>query len=453
MKKLFLLLLAVMANVLLVISQPVPVTKANYDLPARFSPKKISKMVFSTSVDAHWLKKSTRFWYSYETPTGKNYYIVDPAKKTKSLLFDNVDMAAQLSRLTREPFDAQHLPIQKIKFIKNETVIQFEVKSTLVDEDKTDDEENDMKQKKDDKAKAKKDKKTYYFEYDLNTRKLTLLDDYKKPKENPEWANISPNGEYVVYSKNHNLFWMDKENYEKAKKNEKDSTIVEHQLTKDGEEYYSYGSSWRGEDNVEKQKNKDKRKYAYVVWSHDSRYFAMVRTDMREVKELWVVKTLSKPRPTLETYKYHMPGEKEAPKDEILIFDMNNKDTVIKPDIKAFKDQGVSILNYRRLASERDDDYVPTRWLSKYNDRLYFQRTSRDLKRIDVCYVDINTGEVKTVIEERLNTYIDFKGITLINNEKQIIHWSERDGWGHFYLYVNQGNFIRQITSEPYHCV
>ena len=260
-----------MANVLLVISQPVPVTKANYEPPARFSPKKIDKMVFSTSVDAHWLKKSTRFWYGYETPSGKSYYIVDPAKKSKSLLFDNVDMAAQLSRLTKEPFDAQHLPIQKIKFIKNETVIQFEVKSTLVDEDKTDDEENDMKQKKDDKAKANKDKKTYYFEYDLNTRKLTLLDDYKKPKENPEWANISPNGEYVVYSKNHNLFWMDKENYEKAKKNEKDSTIVEHQLTTDGEKYYSYGYNTKEEDNVDEVKNKDNRKPAYITWSHDSR--------------------------------------------------------------------------------------------------------------------------------------------------------------------------------------
>jgi len=452
MKKHFLLLFALAMSVSLAIGQLTPVTKANYELPARFSPKKIDKMVFSTSVDAHWLKKSTRFWYSYETPEGKNYYIVDPAKRTKSPLFDNVDMAAQLSRLTKEPFDAQHLPIQKIKFIKNETVIQFEVKSTLVEEDKTDDEENDMKQKKDDKAKAKKDKKTYYFEYDLSTRKVTLLDDYKKPKENPEWASISPNGEYVVYSKNHNLFWMDKENYEKAKKNEKDSTIVEHQLTTDGEKYYSYGYSTKEEDNVDEVKNKDNRKPAYITWSHDSRYFAIVRTDQRKVKDLWVIKTLSNPRPTLETYKYHMPGEKEAPQDEILIFDMNNKDTVIKPDIKAFKDQDVSILNYRRLASERDDDYIPTRWISKYNDRLYFQRTSRDLKRIDVCYVYIRTGEVKTVIEERLNTYIDFNGIALINNEKEIIHWSERDGWGHFYLYDNQGNLIRQITSGPFHC-
>ncbi len=452
MRKLISLSFSLVLSSFIAFAQNVPITKANYELPARFSPKKMEKMVFSTSVNAHWLKNSARFWYNYETSSGKTYYIVDPAKRTKNILFDNVDMAAQLSRLTKEPFDAQHLPIQKFKFIKNETVIQFEVKSTLVDEDKKDDEENDMKQKKDKKsANSKPDKKTYYFEYNLTSGKLVLLDDYKKPKENPEWANISPSGEMIVFSRKHNLYWMDKANYEKALKNEDDSTIVEHQLTKDGEKNYSYGYSSKEEDNVDEEKNADKRKSAWITWSHDSKFFAMTRTDSRKVKDLWVIKTLTSPRPTLETYKYHMPGEKEAPIDELLIFDLA-KDTIIKPDISAFKDQDISILNARIKASDRDNDYNATKWLSKYNDRLYFVRTSRDLKRVDVCYADPKTGKITTVIEERLNTYIDFGGITLTNNEKELIHWSERDGWGHFYLYDNSGKLIRQITSGPYHC-
>ncbi|MGZ5190702.1 MAG: hypothetical protein ACXWCZ_06745, partial [Flavisolibacter sp.] len=52
-------------------AQKTPVTKVNYSLAARFSPKKIDKLIFSTSVDPHWLKKSDRFWYTYETPNGK----------------------------------------------------------------------------------------------------------------------------------------------------------------------------------------------------------------------------------------------------------------------------------------------------------------------------------------------------------------------------------------------
>ena len=55
---------------------------------------------------------------------------------------------------------------------------------------------------------------------------------------------------------------MDKANYEKALKNEDDSTIVDHALTTDGVEYYSYHGNGiqggGGETNVDKEKNKDK---------------------------------------------------------------------------------------------------------------------------------------------------------------------------------------------------
>lgn len=435
-----------------IIAQNKPVDKANYELPARFSPKKIEKMVFSTAVDAHWLKNSDKFWYSYETSSGKTYYLVDPALKSKKVLFDNVSMAAQMSRLTKDPFDAQNLPIEKIKFIRNETVLQFEVKSKLMDEDKFDEEEDDMKKdkkKKDDKA--KKEKKTFYFEYDLRTGKLSLLDDYKKPKDRPEWANISPDGEKIVFMKQHNLFWMDKVNYEKALKNDKDTSIIEQQLTRDGEKYYSYGFSRGNEDNVDEIKNKDNRKSAFVVWSHDSKMFAVQRSDSRKVKDLWVLKTLSNPRPTIETYKYHMPGEKEAPLDELLVYNWA-ADTMVKLDLKAFNDQSVSLLRFPRLAKERDDDYVSPKWLSKTSDKLYFTRTSRDLKRIDVCVADPITGKVKVLIEERLNTYVELNDVALINNGKELIHWSERDGWAHFYLYDGEGKLKNQITSGPFHC-
>ncbi|WP_293297864.1 hypothetical protein [Pedobacter sp. UBA4863] len=57
--------------------------KANYQQAARFSPSKLRKMIYSTSVDPHWLKQRNNFWYEYETPNGKNWYIVDPAARSK----------------------------------------------------------------------------------------------------------------------------------------------------------------------------------------------------------------------------------------------------------------------------------------------------------------------------------------------------------------------------------
>jgi len=62
--------------------------KANYALAAKFSPKRLDKMIFSTSVDPHWMKTGYRFWYMYETTNGKKWYIVDAAKGTKREMFD-----------------------------------------------------------------------------------------------------------------------------------------------------------------------------------------------------------------------------------------------------------------------------------------------------------------------------------------------------------------------------
>jgi len=105
--------------------------KANYALAARFAPKKLDKMIFSLSVDPHWLKQSNKFWYIYETSEGKKWIIVDPVKNEKKAMFNNDKIAAELTKIIKDPFDGQHLPIDSIKFIKEENWIQFEVKSTI----------------------------------------------------------------------------------------------------------------------------------------------------------------------------------------------------------------------------------------------------------------------------------------------------------------------------------
>ena len=452
------ILFSLALNLLLIsglFAQNNPINKANYQLADRFSPSKLKGMVFSTRVDPHWLKNSNRFWYSYETSEGKTYYIVDPVKQSKSALFDNVKMAANMTRLTGDPFDAKHLDMEKIEFIKNESVLRFQVKSKLVkEEEKDEDKERGDKQEGDKKAKEKKKKmvdKIYYFEYTIGSRNLQLLADYDKPKDDAKWASISPDETVVVFSRHHNLYWMDMDNYAKALKDEKDTTIVETQLTEDGEENYSYGGGSRGESNVDKEKNKDKRKRAGIVWSADSKKFAMNRTDARKVKDLWVIKNTASPRPTLETYKYAMAGDKDVWQEELLIFDMASKSQV-KVQADTFPDQSIGISRAPRIKKNRDNKRNPSLWLSKTSDKLYFSRTSRDLKRIDFCVANSTTGEVTVLIEERLNTYVEQRTPGLINNGSEFIEWSEQDGWAHFYLYDSKGNLKNQITSGAYHC-
>ncbi len=476
-KKLFTFLVALVVSSIYpgLFAQNKPVENADYRLAERFSPTKISKMVFSTSVTPKWLKTGDQFWYTDTTSEGISYYLVDLDKRTKSFLFDNHKMASMLTKITKDPYDWQHLPVIKPKFKKNDTVFQFDVTSSQDEEKKKDDASKTGILRKDststakdslqakkgtkagsdqDKEKDKVKKAVFHLEYSLKTGELYHIRDWKEEKENPDWANISPDGEYIFFARDYNLFWMDKVNYEKAKKDEKDSTVVEHQCTTEGVKDYGFGGGFTPAANDDEKKIKEekkKRKGAYISWSRDSKKFALVRNDSRKVKDLWVINILKEPRPELETYKYQMPGEKEAPQEELWVFDMGTKKGKKIP-VDKFKDQTLSIHRANLTNKEKLEDYVPSRWLSETSGILFITRASRDLYRIDICSVNTETGETKVLVEERMNTYVETKKLYILGNGKELIHWSERDGWGHFYLYDENGNVKTQLTSGPWHC-
>jgi hypothetical protein len=42
-----------------------------------------------------------------------------------------------------------------------------------------------------------------------------------------------------------------------------------------------------------------------------------------------------------------------------------------------------------------------------------------------------------------MNTYQETRGLQVLNGGKELIQWSERDGWAHLYLYDEKGNLIK----------
>jgi dipeptidyl aminopeptidase/acylaminoacyl peptidase len=186
------------------------------------------------------------------------------------------------------------------------------------------------------------------------------------------------------------------------------------------------------------------------MWSPNSKYFVVKKVDNTKVKDLWVINAVSGARPTLETYKYWMPGEKEAPVDHLYVFDITTA-TGKELNVSKFKDQGVAVWSDPGKINTRDDDFRASVWLGD-NSKFYFTRTSRDQKRIDVCTVDVATATVNPLITETFNTYIENKRVGLVNGGKELIKWSEQDGWAHFYLHDENGKLKNQITSGTYHC-
>ena len=418
--------------------------KANYELAYKFSPKNLAKLVHSTTVNPHWLKNGNKFWYQYKTTNGSKYYLVDADRRTKSELFDNDKMAAWLTEITKDPYDGKHLPKFNFKFVKNETAIRFRVTSS------------ELVESSDTLKKKSKEKKVFFLEYKLGGNGLTIINNEKKKDEKwKKWANVAPDSTIVLYSKKHNLYWMDKENFLKAVADEKDSTIVENQWTKHGVEHFGYVGYNRGMDNEDIEKMKNDKFPIRGYWSSDSKNFVYQKTDRRKIKDLWVINSVGKKRPTLETYKYHMAGEEAEYTHEILIFDIKSKD-IRKVQIDSVKQKtisyisGINIHSKRTKPSSYDDEFRPTLLLSD-KGKIYFNITSRDRKKMDVCRADINTGEVEVLIEERMNTYIETRPLYLIKNETEMIHWSEKDGWAHFYRHDINGNLLNRITSGPFH--
>ena len=416
-----------------------PVTTANYDLAARFSPKKVDKMVFSTSVTPNWFKNSDKFWYTYQTTEGISYYIVDPATGAKRYIFDNAKLAAQLTEIVKDPFDAQNIPINRFRLVDDDKKFTFEIRST-VEVDVTDERT----------GRSRKERKVHGFELDVQTGKLTEVADYKTPRNYPSWGNISPDKKYVIFSRNFDLYYMNMEDFEKARVNAEDSTIVEHRLTTEGTPDFPFGSGNR--DFYATEKEKMERSSASITWSPDSKQFALIRTDESDVKDLWVINTLAEPRPRLERYSYQMPGETGAPIRHLYIFDM---ETLSYKEIStsAFKDQEIRIINNPTTKVERyenQDIRTPSVWLGDVNS-FYLTRTSRDLKRVDFCIVDLSRDSVRTLVEERLNTYVETRTVKMNDNLNEFIWWSERTGWAHLYLYDSNGNLKNAITSGDYH--
>ena len=489
--------------------KPESATTPNYDLAAQWTSQKVSKLVFDTSVAARWLETSDRFWYTYRTREGRKFVIVDPVKRTKAPLFDHAKLAATLTTITGIPYDAQHLPFSNGRFVRKDTAFEFDVvvpadtriitpprrettdaaaQGSRVPERQQDFDEplppgpppRDVQRGGAERgaqggtaAPPRPRNRTLHFEYELATARLTLLENDPHDARPPRWASFSPDGKTIVFARKNNLFMMDADNFAKAIKKADDPTIVEAQLTTDGEEHYSYGRTAREIQNQREQEQQQREQdedgeqqgeerdmddptgrmqAINLVWSRDSNKFALVRRDSRKVPDLWVINALAQPRPSLETYRYAMPGEANIPQSELHVFDRTSKQRVtIKED--RFQDQTIQISTRAQPNNIQRDPRrpVPAEWLSDSPTTLYFTRQSRDQQRLDVMMADTATGDAKTLIEERLNTYVETKPLRIVGAGSELIFWSERDGWGHLYLYdARTGALKARITEGEY---
>ena len=259
-----------------------------------------------------------------------------------------------------------------------------------------------------------KDKKFYKMQKDVPRKKF-------RKSEIPYWQKYCADSTHYIFCKGYNVYMAD------VTKNRDNPTIV--QLTKDGENYFSFSS-------ITKEKYSNKPKSIRGDWFKDSRIAYSLRKDTRKVREMTVVNSVSK-IPEAKNYKFELSGDKYVSQYEISLFYADSMKTK-RIDISRFKDQEVKLLlNYNRSV-----DY----------DAIYFTRVSRTCDTLQLCALNPYTTEVMVIAEESQTPIINdiLHSCSIVNGGDDIIWWSERAGKGGLYRYNSKGVLKNKIIEKDF---
>ena len=279
--------------------------------------------------------------------------------------------------------------------------------------------------------KLKKKNGSDSFTINLNSLEKTIYSENKtlalkrsKFSKKNSYEILSPNRELAAYIDNFNL-WV---------RNTK--TDKRFQLTFDGFNNYGYATNNAGWK---------KSKSPVLKWSPDSKKIATFRQDARGVGEMYLTST-NVGHPKLEAWKYALPGDDKIFDIERLIIDVKSR-KIIK-----FKMNN----DFQRSTTTdhiagRDGEFLDTQW-SDDSSKLAFISTSRDHKEAHLQIADSKTGDVFSLFKENVKTYYE-SGVRAENwkvlfDSNEFIWYSEKDNWGHLYLYdLSTKKLKNRITS------
>jgi dipeptidyl aminopeptidase/acylaminoacyl peptidase len=180
-----------------------------------------------------------------------------------------------------------------------------------------------------------------------------------------------------------------------------------------------------------------------VVWSPDSRKIATFQHDGRAAGEMYLVETRVG-HPVLQQWKYPLPGDSAIFTIHRVIIDVD-AGTVVR--LRMPPDQHRSSLCDHIVCGGR---WVDVEW-SPDATQLFFLSTSRDHKQERLRVADAATGAVRDIMEETVETFFE-SGNGAVNwralpASNEILWFSQRDDWGHLYLYdLTTGQLKHQIT-------
>ena len=345
------------------------------------------ELVIDDAVVPRWMSAHS-FWYRNNGPTGYEFLAVDAATGAKRPLFDRVRLASELSQRADTAYDPAKLPFRDLTLLRDGKAIQFDVG------------------------------KKRYWTCDIVAYTCTGPDSI--PVMRPSEVR-SPDGKWVAYERGGNLYLRGTDGG------------AETALTTDGTPDYGYALASIGCcQQVTAARNKTELR-PYVLWSADSKRLITHKWDQRNVRQMHLME-VKNPAPVLHTYRYALPGDSVIPKFEYYTFDIASRKGT-RVDVGPLEP-----VNTTCCWMATDTIWKDVRW-SNGSDELVFTVGKRGYRELTLMTANAGTGVARTILKETGKTFVEtnqnsgsIPNWRPVGNGRDIVWWSERDGWGHLYL-------------------
>ncbi|HEK86033.1 MAG: DPP IV N-terminal domain-containing protein [Candidatus Saccharicenans sp.] len=357
----------------------------DYERAARLR-EKYESLAINVPDRASWIEKTPRFWYRKTVKGGHEFILVDVEKGTKNPAFDHEKLAAALNKQTSEKFTALTLPFRNINFVDNEKFLEFEFGG-------------------------------WRWRCNLDTYEVKKVG--RAFRGEPDgWQDVggpaaqaasteskeSPDKKWNAFIRNYNVWLRSAE------------TKEEFPLSWDGSEgnYYTFES---------------------IQWSPDSKKLLAVRLRPGLHRKIQYVESspADQLQPKYFSLGYTKPG-----------------DPLDLPQPVLFLVEGKKQINIDNSLFPNPYELSNFAW-RKDSRAFTFEYNQRGHQVYRVIEVDGNNGQARAIIDEESPTFFCYSSKKFrydLDDGREIIWMSERDGWNHLYLYDGRSGQVKsQITK------
>ncbi|MBP2367538.1 S9 family peptidase [Pseudonocardia parietis] len=374
-------------------SEYVPLTDTDYARAERMLAPYRDRLIPTATVVPQWSGDGARFWYR----SGARHILVEPASGLRRDAFDHERLAAELSQASGRAVEADDLPPGSVDFEvpdRSPDTIRFSAFDTR-------------------------------WEWSDETGQCLTVED--GPPPGPGEIE-SPDRSWVAFRRDGNVWVRSRDGKQ------------EYALTDDAEPGWDYGGVLEAATKV-KLPLLGVESLLVAAWSPDSTRLITHRIDQRELPEQVLVEAAPKGggRPVAHHIRYPMPGDETQATMTWHVLDVRTGQNITVAG-------GPEVLTAPYALDRRW-------WTGENGEAVHVLHQSRDGRALELRRLDPGTGAMTTLITETGQTrvdpspYLHVPPLMRVLDSGEILWWSQRDGWGHLYLYSADGEQLRQLTA------